>query len=286
MNGKIIGIVSNQYSLLTENGEHVLAISMGKVRLGDKPLVGDQVDYDLLEGRYCIQKILPRKNRLVRPAIANVDQAMIVMSAVDPDFSSVLVDKLVFLISYEDIEPVIVITKMDLVDETHEVHKYIEDYRKSGYKVILSGHDLTIEDIRDALKDKITVLTGQSGAGKSTLLNKLDPELALATQEISKALGRGKHTTRYTQLYEVGDGWIADTPGFSSLDFSRIDGYTLALSIHDFKEAGDCRFKDCKHIKEPGCKIKEGVEEGKISSIRYQHYVEVIPFCNKRKEWE
>ncbi|MBQ3385190.1 MAG: ribosome small subunit-dependent GTPase A [Erysipelotrichaceae bacterium] len=286
MTGLIIKIISNQYTILTEDGQEVLAVAMGKLRLGSKPLVGDKVEYELLDGRYAIQKILPRKNYLVRPAIANVDQAMIVMSAVQPVFSPLLVDKLIFLISYRDIEPVIVITKMDLVSPNDRINTYINDYVESGYQVITVGHDRDVEDVRDALKGKITVLTGQSGVGKSTLLNRLDRDFAAATQEISKSMGRGKHTTRHTQLFPVGEGLIADTPGFSSLDFSRIDALTLAGKIHDFRNAGECRFKDCKHVNEPDCAVKKKVELGEISRIRYNNYLETVALCNKKEDWE
>lgn len=286
MTGLIIKIISNQYTILTEDGQEVLAVAMGKLRLGSKPLVGDKVEYELLDGRYAIQKILPRKNYLVRPAIANVDQAMIVMSAVQPVSSPLLVDKLIFLISYRDIEPVIVITKMDLVSPNDRINTYINDYVESGYQVITVGHDRDVEDVRDALKGKITVLTGQSGVGKSTLLNRLDRDFAAATQEISKSMGRGKHTTRHTQLFPVGEGLIADTPGFSSLDFSRIDALTLAGKIHDFRNAGECRFKDCKHVNEPDCAVKKKVELGEISRIRYNNYLETVALCNKKEDWE
>ena len=286
MTGLIIKIISNQYTILTEDGQEVLAVAMGKLRLGSKPLVGDKVEYELLDGRYAIQKILPRKNYLVRPAIANVDQAMIVMSAVQPVFSPLLVDKLIFLISYRDIEPVIVITKMDLVSPNDRINTYINDYVESGYQVITVGHDRDVEDVRDTLKGKITVLTGQSGVGKSTLLNRLDRDFAAATQEISKSMGRGKHTTRHTQLFPVGEGLIADTPGFSSLDFSRIDALTLAGKIHDFRNAGECRFKDCKHVNEPDCAVKRKVELGEISRIRYNNYLETVALCNKKEDWE
>lgn len=286
MTGLIIKIISNQYTILTEEGQEVLAVAMGKLRLGSKPLVGDKVEYELLDGRYAIQKILPRKNYLVRPAIANVDQAMIVMSAVQPVFSPLLVDKLIFLISYRDIEPVIVITKMDLVSPNDRINTYINDYAESGYQVITVGRDRDVEDVRDALKGKITVLTGQSGVGKSTLLNRLDKDFAAATQEISKSMGRGKHTTRHTQLFPVGEGLIADTPGFSSLDFSRIDALTLAGKIHDFRNAGECRFKDCKHVNEPDCAVKKKVELGEISRIRYNNYLETVTLCNKKEDWE
>ncbi len=286
MTGLIIKIVSNQYTLLTREGESILATAMGKLRLGSKPLVGDKVEYELIGDRYAIQKILPRTNYLIRPAIANVDQAMIVMSAVEPDFSPLLVDKLIFLISYRFIDPLIVITKMDLVKPDNRIYEYIEDYRKSGYHVITVGKDRDIEDVKAALKDKITVLTGQSGVGKSTIMNRLDEAFAAATQEISKSMGRGKHTTRHVQLYQVAGGLIADTPGFSSLDFSRIDALTLAGRIPDFQQAGECRFKDCKHVNEPNCRVKEKVEKGEISRIRYLSYLEAVKLCNQKEDWE
>lgn len=285
MQGKIIKILSNQYTVY-DNGKRVTALAMGKLRLGVKPLVGDNVEYDLINDKYCIDKIYSRENVLYRPAISNVDQAMIVMSAKQPDFSSVLVDRLIFLISYYHIEPLIVVSKMDLTEENDLVYKYIADYKNSGYKIILVGHNCQLEDLKQALKGKVTVLAGQSGVGKSSLLNRLDKNFALHTQEISKALNRGKHTTRHTELYEVCDGWLADTPGFSSLDFSGIDGRKLAERIKDFKVDNICKFNDCRHLNEPGCAIKEGVAQGKISKIRYQNYIDILPLCNQRKEWE
>ena len=254
--GKIIKIVSNRYTVYSE-GQSYDAIAMGKLRLQDRPVVGDEVEFELIEEQYCIQKILKRRNQLYRPAISNVDQAMIVMSAVEPDFSNILVDRLIFLISYNDIEPVIVITKMDLIDETNEINQYIEDYKKSGYKVICTGFGDDLTELKETLKDKVTVLAGQSGVGKSSLLNRLDKRFSLQTQEISKALGRGKHTTRHTELYQVAGGWLADTPGFSSLDFSRIDSKLLIEKLKDFRVDDSCRFNDCQHINEPDCAVKE-----------------------------
>ncbi len=285
MVGKIIKIVSNQYTVYSA-GKSYEALAMGKVRLQDRPVVGDQVEFELIEEKYCIQRILERRNQLYRPAISNVDQAMIVMSAVEPDFSNVLVDRLIFLISYNDIEPVIVITKMDLIDDSSDIYTYIQDYEKSGYKVICTGFGADLTKLEDVLKDKVTVLAGQSGVGKSSLLNRLDQSFALHTQEISKALGRGKHTTRHTELFQIAGGWLADTPGFSSLDFSRIDSKVLIDKIKDFKVEGHCRFNDCQHINEPDCVVKKGVEDGLVSSLRYKNYIDVVPLCNQRKEWE
>ena len=286
MHGKIIRIVSNQYTVHVPERGCLEAFAMGRVRLQDKPLVGDEVELQETEGRCGISRILERTNRLYRPAVANVDQAMIVMSASNPAFSNVLVDRLIFLISYWKVEPLIVITKMDLVEKDDPVYEYIADYRKSGYHVILMGHDYETEELEAALKGRVTVLAGQSGVGKSSLLNRLDEQFALATQEISRALGRGKHTTRHSELYEVAGGWLADTPGFSSLDFSAIDQLTLASRIPDFKGAGECRFRDCHHLSEPGCAIRAGVESGRISRLRYNNFVNISAECNKKKEWE
>lgn len=273
--GRIIKIVSNRYEVLDENGQRLVCVAMGKVRKQKTPVVGDIVYFQRFENQNGIQSICERKNELIRPAIANVDQAIIVMSCVDPDFSTALVDRLLFLITYAGIKPILCITKMDLIQENHSIYQDIADYRASGYEVYeTSIHDA--KSITSIWKDKISVLTGQSGAGKSTLINSLDANIHLQTQEISKALGRGKHTTRHCELHEVCGGWIADTPGFSSLDFSHLDKHTLATSILDFQNQGSCKFRDCLHINEPQCAIRQGVEEGRISAVRYEHYKEVL----------
>lgn len=281
--GTIIKNISNQYEVLLEDKRIVTCIAMGKVRLDKKPYVGDYVLVEQFDSQFGIQKILERKNQLLRPAIANVDQAVIVMSAYDPDFSSALVDRLIFLISLANIEPVICITKMDLVDEKDEIYTYIEDYRKSGYRVYLTGHEFDPEELIECFDNKISVLTGQSGAGKSSLLNRLNPEFELHTQKTSKALGRGKHTTRHCQLFPLGNGWVADTPGFSSLDFSRVSLRDLANAIPDFQIEKECKFRDCVHLDEPDCAIKKAVENQKISSIRYQNYKDVANMIKQNK---
>ncbi|WP_281627123.1 ribosome small subunit-dependent GTPase A [Traorella massiliensis] len=281
--GTIIKNISNQYEVLFDNGEIHACVAMGKVRLDKKPLVGDHVMVETFESQYGIQKILDRKNYLTRPAIANVDQALIVMSSIEPDFSTTLVDRLIFLISLADIEPVLCVTKMDLVKENDEIYSYIEDYRKSGYRVYTTGKDFDESEIIACFENKITVLTGQSGAGKSSLLNRINPEFQLHTQKTSKALGRGKHTTRHCELFAIGNGWVADTPGFSSLDFSRIDLLELKDKILDFKIDEECRFRNCVHLDEPDCAIKKAVQDGRISSIRYQNYKDVAMLIKQGK---
>ena len=281
--GTIIKNISNQYEVLFDNGEIHACVAMGKVRLDKKPLVGDHVMVETFESQYGIQKILDRKNYLTRPAIANVDQALIVMSSIEPDFSTTLVDRLIFLISLADIEPVLCVTKMDLVKENDVIYSYIEDYRKSGYRVYTTGKDFDESEIIACFENKITVLTGQSGAGKSSLLNRINPEFQLHTQKTSKALGRGKHTTRHCELFAIGNGWVADTPGFSSLDFSRIDLLELKDKILDFKIDEECRFRNCVHLDEPDCAIKKAVQDGRISSIRYQNYKDVAMLIKQGK---
>lgn len=271
----IVRIVSNRYHVF-HNGEIIHAIAMGKLRLGDKPIVGDEVKVEYLEPNYVIQEVYPRRNALTRPTVANVDQTFIVMSATEPDFSYTLVDRLIFLISLEDIEPIIVLTKADLVSEEF-IEAVRKEYEGSHYKFIATGLDDNVEALEAMLKGKISVLSGQSGVGKSSILNRINKEFSLQTQEISKALGRGKHTTRHNQLYNLAGGWVADTPGFSSLDFSKVDPKALADSIPDFKPyANQCRYRDCLHVSEPSCKIKEELELGKISLIRYQNYLDCL----------
>ena len=284
MIGRIVKIVSKEYTILTEDNKRIDAIVMGKVRLQDTPLAGDFVEFEEVDERYVIQKIMPRKNRLIRPAIANVDQALIVMSIKDPDFSSSLIDRLSILIRHEDIEPVLIVTKCDL-GITEEVEKLIEEYENGPMKVIRTSKVELDPSLAPILKDKVSVLTGQSGAGKSTLLNVLNPEFKLRTQEISKALGRGKHTTRHNELHEVADGLVADTPGFSSIDFNHIQKDELASCVIDFEPyLGDCKFNDCIHQNEPGCKIKEAVENGNIPKTRYENYLSVLEMIQNRKE--
>jgi len=286
MQGRIIKIISNQYTVLLEDQSIVQCVAMGKVRMQKQPVVGDFVLVEELDGQIGIQRVLERKNQLIRPAIANVDQALVVMSAKEPDFSSQLVDRLFFLIQHAGIEPVLVVTKMDLANESDkELMNEIKDYQRSGYHVVLCHKDNLNCMLSDLLKDKVTVLTGQSGVGKSTLLNTLNPDFKLETQKISKALGRGKHTTRHTELHRVAQGWVADTPGFSSLDFSMMSVEDLEHSVKEFKPyLGKCRFRDCIHVDEPGCAVKEAIERNRVSKTRYQHYIEVIRVIKSRKE--
>jgi len=275
--GRIIKIISNRYTVLTQDGQRLIAIAMGKMRLKQSPIVGDWVEIEQFSDKWGMQSIYPRNNELIRPLIANVDQAVILASLVRPDFSATLLDRLLFLIAYAEIKPVIVITKCDLIDANDPVFDIIKEYEVAGYEVLKTGKNWSTHEIEKMLANKVSVLTGQSGAGKSSLINRIDPEFKLITQETSKALGRGKHTTRHVELHEVAKGWVADTPGFSSLDFSILTTEELSWLVFDFKPyLGQCKFRNCIHQNEPGCEIKHRVDTQEISKTRYQNYLDCL----------
>lgn len=284
MKARIIKIISKEYTVLTDSGERHIAMLSGKLRRQITPAAGDIVEVSEINGDYVIQKVLPRKNYLIRPFVANVDQALIIMSVVDPDFSTALIDRLTILIRKAGIEPILVVTKCDR-QFNEETEKNIAEYESGQMQVYRTGKGNLNSVIPSLLKGKVSVLTGQSGAGKSTLINELDPDFHLATQEISKALGRGKHTTRHNELHEVCGGLVADTPGFSSLDFGNIESDELGGLLPDFAPyIGKCRFNDCIHQNEPGCAVKKAVEEGRIPLRRYNNYLAVLSLIQERRK--
>lgn len=279
MVGKVIKLISNKWTVQVE--EHYYECSsIGKFKyLKVSPLVGDVVEIDI--NNKVITTIYPRKNELVRPPIANVDQAIILTSCKEPDFSSNLLDKMLVIIEYNNVKPIICFTKYDLLKDTKEIDEIINYYKKVGYEVYINSD---VEKIKSVFKGKITVLTGQTGVGKSSLLNSLKKDLNLPTGEISKALGRGRHTTRHVELLEIEDGLVADTPGFSSLDFIGMDKNDIKDNFVEFYENQDkCKYKDCLHLKEDGCYIKKMVEEGKIRSTRYDNYKKFIESVVEKK---
>ncbi len=274
MTGRIIKQISNDYTVLSDNRLYTCK-ARGKFRnMSITPLVGDIVNFD--SDNLYILEVLPRKNFLVRPPISNVDTALIITSTKDPDFSTNLLDKLLVVIEYNNIIPVIIFTKLDLLDETelHEINNYINYYKKIGYEVYKNTE---IDNIKSLFKEKVCVFTGQSGAGKSTLLNKLDINLNIKTGEISKALGRGKHTTRHTELININGGLVADTPGFSSLSFDKMTKLDIRDNFKDFNLYRDmCKYKDCLHDKEDNCIIKDKVNSNEILKSRYENYIKFI----------
>ena len=270
MEGIIIKNESNNYTVRTKKTVNICK-PRGKFRL-DKitPLVGDLVEIDDINN-YLLE-IKPRKNSLIRPQIANVDIGVIVTSVKEPNFDSNLLDKLLTIISYNNITPVICLTKMDLLSEEEEknIIEIMSYYKNIGYEVVTNKD---IKKLKEIIKGKIIVFAGQSGAGKSSLLNKLDKTLSLETNEISKALGRGKHTTRCVTLYNIDTALVADTPGFSSVDFRGMSKIDIRDNMKEmFDNLEKCKYRDCMHIKEDDCEIKRLVTSGEILSSRYENY--------------
>lgn len=276
MEGIIIKNISNDYTVKVENKEYICK-PRGKFRFSNiSPLVGDIVKIDT--DNHYILEILPRKNSLVRPPIANVEQAVIVMSIASPDFSDNLLDKLISITEFNKIRPIICFTKFDLLkeEELEEKQSFMDYYKKIGYEVYKNTE---LEKLLKVFKNKITVFTGQSGAGKSTLLNRMDQNLNLKTDAISLALGRGKHTTRHVELLNVCGGLIADTPGFSSIEFTNMTNEDIKNTFRDFKMYTKCPYQDCMHDKEPECELKKEVGVNILPS-RYNNY---LKFINRRK---
>ena len=274
MTGTIIKILSNDFTVLS-NGKTYVCKARGKFRnMKITPLVGDNVKFD--EKNNYILEVLKRKNSLIRPAVSNIDQLIILVSLKKPDFDSYLLDKLLVLSEFNNIKPIIVLSKIDLVtdEEMDELRPIINYYKNIGYTVI---QNKDTEKVLEVLDNKINVFTGQSGAGKSTLLNSLDSNLNLKTNEISLALGRGKHTTRHTELMSIASGWVADTPGFSSLDLSDMTKEDIRDNFIEFQENRHlCKYKDCMHIKEDFCEIKRKVANDEILESRYENYLKFI----------
>ena len=273
MIGRIIKIVSNDYTVKCEDGNTYICKARGVFRNKKiTPLVGDFVK--ITKEKNLIEEIMKRKNELIRPPVSNIDIALVVTSAKEPDFSSNLLDKMIDIIEFNNIMPVICISKYDLLDNTKEMDEIIEYYKKIGYKVFINTQ---IEDIKKIFKDNVTILTGQTGVGKSSLINKLEKSMDLKTGEISKALGRGKHTTRHTELFELFDGYVADTPGFSSLNFIGMNKEDIRDNFIEFNEYKDkCKYRDCMHVNEDDCEIKRRVSNNEILKSRYDNYVKFI----------
>ena len=274
MKGKIVKLISNDYTVKTLDEEFVCK-ARGKFRnMGLSPIVGDEVIFD--ENNKYILDVLPRNNELTRPTVANVDIAVIITSLKKPDFSSNLLDKFLVICEYNKIKPVIVFTKADLLDENEfeDIKFVINYYKKIGYEVYMNDD---ISKVKKIFKGNVCVFTGQSGAGKSTLLNKINPNLNLKTGEISLALNRGKHTTRHIELHELCGGLVADTPGFSALEFTGMSKEDIRDNFVEFNLYRDeCQFRDCFHIQEKKCKVKEKVLDGTILKSRYDNYINFL----------
>ncbi|CAM4039875.1 ribosome small subunit-dependent GTPase A [Lederbergia lenta] len=285
--GKIIKALSGFYYVLSDDGI-VQCRGRGVFRINNiSPLVGDIVSFQAENDKEgYIMDVKERKNELVRPPIANIDQAILVFSASEPAFSPALLDRFLVIVEAANVMPIICITKKDLLEDEQEINQYMEDYRSFGYDVMMLSSTTRegIEQLKPFINGKTSVFAGQSGVGKSSLLNVLNPELNLKTDEISTHLGRGKHTTRHVELIEIAGGLVADTPGFSSLEFTGIEEEDLA---HYFPEmsriSGKCKFRGCIHINEPKCAVKSSVESEEIPLYRYDHYKQFMEEIKGRK---
>lgn len=254
------------------------------------PLVGDRVQITCQpDGSGSLDEILPRRNAFQRPAVANIDQLVIIASGAIPVSDPFLLDRIISLAESKGCQPILCVNKWDLVP----ARDLLDLYQAAGIPALavsaVTGQG--IEELRGLLAGKISAFTGNSGVGKSSILNALDPAFALATGEISEKLGRGRHTTRHVELFPVAGGLIADTPGFSAFDQEKggeaLDKDTLAETFREFRPyLGQCQFVGCAHVKEKGCAVLAAVEEGKISPSRHRSYVRLYTLAKEKKPWE
>ncbi|AWM73852.1 ribosome small subunit-dependent GTPase A [Lactobacillus apis] len=277
--GIVVGLISGFYDVQTGN-QIVRTRARGLFRKNkEKPTVGDHVKIQVDEqGTSYLTEILPRVNLIGRPALANVDHVLLVISAVEPDFSLQLLDRYLTFFSWQKVAVSIYLSKSDLVDEEKlaEIKASLSYYVKIGYPVFYQWEELAKKLPSAIESQQIWTLAGQSGAGKSTLINHLKQDIEQETAAISTSLNRGKHTTRTVQLFPLGEGFLADTPGFSAIDFTPIKINDLCNYFVEFKRASvKCKFRGCQHIKEPKCEVKNLVEKQEITQSRYENYLQM-----------
>ncbi|MFD0867594.1 ribosome small subunit-dependent GTPase A [Paenibacillus residui] len=296
--GMIVKALSGYYYVLPDGqareGDRIQCRARGIFKKRNiSPLVGDRVVYGLTEnGEGTIDEILPRSTELIRPPVANVELAILVFSVAEPAISLPLLDKFLVHTESAGLETVLVFTKHDLLAAgmVHSDSGFGDIrslYESIGYPIVTTSAQAGsgLEEIRTRLQGRISVFAGQSGVGKSSLLNALVPELRLETSEISHRLGRGRHTTRHVELIALEpDGWVADTPGFSQLDFMNVEAEQLADCFREFRSYSEgCRFRGCLHQHEPGCKVREAVDADEIASTRYNHYLTFLTEIRDKK---
>lgn len=286
--GIVLRGVGGFYRVLLDDGRMVDCRPRGRLRKdGTTLLAGDRVTVDLLpDGTGAVESVAPRRTQLRRPAVANIDQVVVVMALTDPPPNYLLLDRLLTVAEAAGLEPVLCWTKADLCTED-EIAAVVSPYREAGYPVIVTSTvtGRGIEELRAALHHHISTFAGPSGAGKSSLLNALDPALNRQTGEVSRKLGRGRHTTRLVELVPLpSGGLVADTPGFSQLDVTTIPKSELGRCMREFvRFASECRFPGCLHRAEPGCAVRAAVDAGEIHPRRYHHYLELL---QEIEEWE
>ena len=287
--GRIVRSLSGFYDVQTPEGL-VTCRARGILRKeGNSPLTGDLVEISEEKGKGMVERILPRKNRFVRPAVANVDALVVFAANVNPITEPFLIDRAAAIAGDQNVPVFLCVNKCDL-DPAMDL---VRIYRHAGFQVIRTSAETGegVEALRALLEGKLTAFTGNSGVGKSSILNRLAPGLNLETGEVSERLGRGRHTTRHVELYRLGeDTYVADTPGFSSFDTDQMElilKENLQYAFPDFGDyLGKCRFDDCSHRKEPDCAVRAAVEAGDIETTRYESYLKLYEKVSQIKLWE
>lgn len=285
LTGTIIKAIGGLYTVESPSGVFDFRARGIFRNRGQSPMVGDRVQVK----NGVIDQLLPRKNNLIRPPLANLDQLLFVVSMYKPAPNLLLLDKFIAIAEYKQITPILVVTKADLEDPA----PLVEIYQKAGIPVYVVEYAIprTVDAVAACLSGKVSAFTGNSGAGKSTLLNAIDASLQLETGSISEKLGRGRHTTRHAQLYPVqGGGYVADTPGFSTFETNQYDIIRKEELAGCFREfvpyLGQCRFQDCSHTAERNCALRQAVEDGEIPRSRYESYCRMFEEAKELKEWE
>ncbi len=287
--GRIVRSLSGFYDVQTSSGL-VTCRGRGVLRKGNQsPLTGDLVEISVEQGRGMVEKILPRKNRFIRPAVANMDALVVFAANVNPVTEPYLIDRVAAIAGDQDVEVYLCLNKCDL-DPAIDLERI---YKNAGFPVIQASAQTGqgVEELRKLIDGKFTAFTGNTGVGKSSMLNALCPNLSLPTGEVSEKLGRGRHTTRHVELFCLGENtYVADTPGFSSFDTDQMDVILKENLQYAFREfgsyMGSCQFHDCTHRQEPGCSIRQAMEDGKIEKSRYESYLRLYEKASQVKLWE
>ena len=289
LTGLIIKAISGFYYIEAADALYECKARGAFRKRGISPAVGDRAEITVFDdGTAALEQILPRKNYIVRPPLANLDRLFIVASLAEPAPSTLILDKIIVVAVHKNIEPIVVLTKSDLADSS----ELMDIYNSAGIKTI--SYSITqrqgAEELISLLKGKISAFTGNTGVGKSSLLNSLFPQLDIATGEISRKLGRGRHTTRHSELYKVGSGYVADTPGFGTVDIERyevVKKEDLPYCFPEFEQyLTSCRFTSCSHTCEKGCAVIEAMKQGKISPSRHASYVTMYNEVKELADWQ